>query len=74
MDVVIIYMLGFGEKKEKSNGNVQLFSAGNITEAPKPPNLKSESLHGTFPIWQTILFWLVHFLSQFALTNCGHFF
>ena len=43
MDVVIIYMLGFGEKKkiEKSNGNIQLFSAGSITEGPKPPNLKS---------------------------------
>ena len=42
MDVVIIYMLGLGKKKiEKSNGNIQLFSAGGITEGPKPPKLKS---------------------------------
>ena len=42
MDVVIIYMLGLGKKKiEKSNGNIQLFSAGGITEGPTPPKLKS---------------------------------
>lgn len=60
---------GFGGKIEKSNGNIQLFSAGGITEGPKPLSLSPKGSTVPFRM-QMILFWLVHFLGQFALPNC----